>query len=448
MVELSRSAPKRRDPAIEPVESQREHARPENIQYQLRRARIGPRSLGLGIEPDGIPVGVDEPFKPRHAGLVVHVFHAPTRLHQLVGTHRGVADKDELPVGPVLMEDVERSGALVAPPPVVPPYVVVDAVVKVEILEVAELALCGGKQFLAYLDMRVHRAADVEEEQDLDAVAALGDEVQVEPTRILGGPFDGRIEIELLRDAFAREASQASQRDLDVARIELDRVVEIAEGPLVPDFDGASVAPAFLPDADAFRVVAVRAERARPGRADPLRAALMAATLLLQALLQRLHQLVPTTERLHQRLVLRGQIAFDELADPLLGDHGADVEYAFDTVEVRSEREIETIVERFVLDQAGARQKIEVVDVAGDDTVLQRVAQRQELARADRQLGVLEMKEEVDQHESSFPLNGGRTGWGWRTQTAPAPTLTLPHRGEGNESPVCECITEDARAGT
>ena len=142
--------------------------------------------------------------------------------------------------------------------------------------------------------MRVHRAADVEKQQNLDAVAALGDEVQVEPARVLGGPFDGRIEIELLRDAFAREASQASQRDLDVARIELDRVVEIAEGPLVPDFDGASVAPAFLPDADALRVVPVRAERARPCRADPFRAALMATALLLQALLQRLHQLVPT----------------------------------------------------------------------------------------------------------------------------------------------------------
>src|SRR5712692_8457004 len=101
--------------------------------------------------------------------------------------------------------------------------------------------------------------------------------MQVEPAGVFRRALDGRVEIELLGDALAREAAQPAQRDLDVARIELDRVVEIAKRPLIPHLDRAAVAPALLADADAFRVVTVRAEGAHPGRADPLRAALMPA---------------------------------------------------------------------------------------------------------------------------------------------------------------------------
>src|SRR6202007_2981065 len=110
----------------------------------------------------------------------------------------------------------------------------------VEIFEVAKLRLRRGKELLAYLNVRVHRAADIEEQQHLDPVPPLGNEVQVEPAGIFGGAFDRRVEVDLLRPAFAREAPEPPQRDLDIARIELDRVVEIAEGPLVPHLDGAA----------------------------------------------------------------------------------------------------------------------------------------------------------------------------------------------------------------
>ena len=48
--------------------------------------------------------------------------------------------------------------------------------------------------------------------------------------------------VELVGRAFAGELAQATQRDLDVARTEFQRIVEIAVRALVPDFYGAAVA--------------------------------------------------------------------------------------------------------------------------------------------------------------------------------------------------------------
>src|SRR6266567_2294138 len=160
----------------------------------------------------------------------------------------------------------------------------------------AKFALRRRKELLAYFDVRIHRAADIEEEEHLDAIAPLGHEVRVEPPGILRGALDRCIEIELLGHAFASESAEPSECDLDVARVELDRIVEIRERPLIPDLDRASAAAALLTDANAFGVVAVRAERTRARGADPLRPALMTRALLGEPLSQRLHELVPSAK--------------------------------------------------------------------------------------------------------------------------------------------------------
>src|SRR5690606_14014856 len=117
-------------------------------------------------------------------------------------------------------------------------------------------------------------------------------------------------------------AAQALQRDLDVASAKLDRVVKIAELALVPNLHRAAVAAFRLPDAHAFRIVAIGAEGRGAGSADPLRATLMAAPLLLQPLPQRLHQLLETAEGFNQLLLLLGKVFFGELAQPFLRQIG------------------------------------------------------------------------------------------------------------------------------
>src|SRR3546814_3535151 len=91
----------------------------------------------------------------------------------------------------------------------------------------------------------------------------------VEPATA-GGAVDGGVEIKLLGRALAGEAAEATERDLDVPGAELLRIVEIPELALVPDLDGATLSPAVLADADAFRIVAIGDERRGAAGADPL----------------------------------------------------------------------------------------------------------------------------------------------------------------------------------
>ena len=147
------------------------------------------------------------------------------------------------------------------------------------------------------LDVPVHRAADVEEQQHLHRIVPLRPHQDVE-IALVRGALDGAVEIEFVGRTGARELAQPPQRDLDVAGAEFDVVVEVLELALVPHLHGAEIAVAVLADPDAFRVVAVGAERRRAAGADPFVAALVAALLLFQALAQRLEQLVETAKRL------------------------------------------------------------------------------------------------------------------------------------------------------
>src|SRR5690606_17715380 len=204
--------------------------------------------------------------------------------------------------------------------------------------------------------MAVHRAADVEEQQHLDRIAPLGPHLDVQPA-LTRRAVDGAVDVQLLGRAFAGEAAQAAQRHLDVARAQFDRVVQVPVFALLPDLDRAAVA-AGAADADALGVVAAVAEGAGSAGADPLVPALVALFLLLQALLQRLHQLVETAERLNLRLLLVGQVFFGQQPQPVLGDVGGDLFAGADALqplEHLAEDLIEAVVTLLVPDQDGAR---------------------------------------------------------------------------------------------
>src|SRR5205085_5677726 len=113
-----------------------------------------------------------------------------------------------------------------------------------------------------------HRAADVEEEQQLYRIVTFGPHLDVEPA-LAGGAVDGFVQVQLLGRALAGEAAQAPQRDLDVAGAELDLVVEIAEFSFVPDLDRAFL-PALAADPDAFGIETRIAEGRGAAGADPL----------------------------------------------------------------------------------------------------------------------------------------------------------------------------------
>src|SRR5262249_11601303 len=176
-------------------------------------------------------------------------------------------------------------GRLVPAPTVLLPHPLVEAVVEVEMLHVLELAARRREQLLGRLDVPVHRAADVEEQEHLHGIVALRPHQDVE-IALVRGALDGAVEIELLGGAGARELAQPPQGDLDIASAELDLVVEIPELAPVPDLDRAPIAALLLADAHALRIVAIGAVGRGAGGADPLAAALVAALLLGEPLAQ------------------------------------------------------------------------------------------------------------------------------------------------------------------
>jgi hypothetical protein len=76
---------------------------------------------------------------------------------------------------------------------------------------VLELGLRSREQLLDLADMPVHRAADVEEQQDFHGVAAFRAQLHVE-IAVLRRLADRGVEVKLFGGARAGEATQAAQR--------------------------------------------------------------------------------------------------------------------------------------------------------------------------------------------------------------------------------------------
>src|SRR5690606_33432260 len=192
----------------------------------------------------------------------------------------------------------------------------------------------------------------------------------------------------------AGEFPQPPQGHLDVARAELDRVVEVAVLALVPDLDGAAVAALLLPDADALGVVAVGAEGRGAARADPLVAALVPALLLLEALLERLHELLPAAERLDLLFLLLGQVELDLLQQPLERDGRLHAGHALDALPELGEGAVELVEVRLVLHQRRAGEVIELVDRRPDHLAVHRLEEREILLDRDGKPVALQLEEE------------------------------------------------------
>ena len=107
----------------------------------------------------------------------------------------------------------------------------------------------------------------------------------------------------------------------------------------------------------------------------------MAALLLLQPLLQRLHQLVEAAKRLDQLFLLLGQVLFGEPAQPFLGEVG-DIDGVLagerlDALEDMRKHLVEAVDMALVLHQRGAGEVIKAFDIIVDQPGLQPFQQRQ-----------------------------------------------------------------------
>ena len=203
-----------------------------------------------------------------------------------------------------------------------------------------------------------------------------------------GRVADGAVQVQFRRRALARELTQAAQRDLDVAGAEFQGVVQVLELALIPHLHCAEVAVVVLADAHPFGVVAVGAEGRRAGGADPLRSPLVALLLLLQALFQRLHQLVPAAQGLDLRPFLGRQGTFSQFAQPVLGDVlDINLFRLFQPLEHMAEHPVELVQVLFILHQGGAGQIVEMLDAVVGQSGVHAVQQGQVFPQGYGQLG-------------------------------------------------------------
>ena len=205
--------------------------------------------------------------------------------------------------------------------------------------------------------------------------------------------------------ALARPAPQPAERHLDRPRPELDVVVEVAELAPVPDLDRPAVPPLVLADPHPLGVVAEGAERRGAGGADPLRAALVAALLLAQAVGERLHQLVEAAHRLDLRLLLGRQMPLDELAQPVVGQVEPERDLGdgqpLEPGEHPAEHPVEAVDLPLVLHEAGAGEEVEGLGVVERQPGVEPGEEVEVLAEADRDLRGAQLGEEPGEHQIS-----------------------------------------------
>ena len=276
----------------------------------------------------------------------------------------------------IFMEHIPGLGAFLPAAAVVLPYAFIQAVVEIEEFEVLELGGCCAEQLFAQLDERIHRTADVEEQQQLDRIAPLRAHMDIEPA-LLGGAFDRGVEIELVLRAFTGKAAQATQRHLDVARAQFLGAVEVLELALVPHLDRTLVS-AFAADPHAFGIVARIAEGRGAAGSDPLVAALVTLFLFLEPLLQRLHDLVPVTQRLDLFHLFFGKEFLGHRLEPVFGDiDGVLPVIAQDPLEDLLENLVEPIEQALILHERRAAEVVERLGRLLDHVAIERFDQRE-----------------------------------------------------------------------
>lgn len=113
---------------------------------------------------------------------------------------------------------------------------------KVKVLQVFEFAAHRAEQGFHRVDVVVHRAADVQQQQHLGAVVQSGVVAQVQKAGLAGGGGDGGVDVQFFGGAVAGKLAQPAQGDFHAARAQLAVAVQIAKFALIPHFDRPAVA--------------------------------------------------------------------------------------------------------------------------------------------------------------------------------------------------------------
>jgi hypothetical protein len=158
--------------------------------------------------------------------------------------------------------------------------------------------------------IRIHRAADVHEQQHTDVVLPRRAEDQLDLAGVATRLVDGLVQVELGLRAGPGELAEALQRHAELADVERDVGAVVTEAALLGHLHGRA-APALPADADPRRVLAAVAVGRLAAGADPAAAAVVALVLLRERLEELPHELV------RREALQRGQLLGREIREVL-----------------------------------------------------------------------------------------------------------------------------------
>src|SRR5204862_7773925 len=140
------------------------------------------------------------------------------------------------------------------------------------------------------LDVGIHRAANVHQQEEPDVVLPRRTEDELDLAGVAAGLVDRLVQVELAREPRPRELSKAAECDPHLPDVERLIGAVVGEAPLLGDLHGG--ARARLPaDTDPGRVGAVVAVGRAPAGPDPAVAAVVALGLLAERLEETAHEL-------------------------------------------------------------------------------------------------------------------------------------------------------------
>ena len=127
----------------------------------------------------------------------------------------------------------------------------------------------------------------------------------------------------------------------------------------------------------------------------------MAFFLLLESLLERLHDLVPTAEGLDRLHLFLGEEFFGYRLEPILGNrHLCLAIIGQHTLEDLLEHLVEPVDQALVLHEGGSGQVIERLRRLLDHVLVERLDQREVFLEAGRNPGRAKLVDEIEEHQA------------------------------------------------
>src|SRR3954451_17382051 len=255
-----------------------------------------------------------------------------------------------------------------------------------------------GEEPLADVAVRVHRPADVEEEQNTEVRTARSAHLDLQLTRAARRRVDGAGKIELVLRSLANVGAQPPQGDLDLPRVERHVRAKLAEPAPLRERHRAPAARRSFTDADSARVLSTAPIRRGPARSHPFVAAIVAAGLLGEPLAE-LPSHVLEIEGFQELPLLRSQLAhrsrIGEPVEDLLRDLQRVVR---DAAKIVGERAVEGVEILLAVYAERSGDAVEAVERGLVQASRQRLRERERLLRTDLQAPFPELVQEVDEH--------------------------------------------------